>query len=122
MARRIGIIGGGQLGQMLGRAAHALDAECTFLDPAPTPPAASTGRVIGRPFDDRGALGELAAVSDVITYEFENVPVEPLQALAATALVRPSPAALFHAQDRVREKQLFEHLDIPLPQWHAVQS
>jgi 5-(carboxyamino)imidazole ribonucleotide synthase len=105
---------------MLGIAAHALDVECTFLDPGPSPPAASTGTVIHNAFDDPRALRQLAALSDVVTYEFENVPVAALRELAAAVPVHPSPEALHHAQDRVREKQLFELLDIPRPDWQAV--
>lgn len=119
---RVGILGAGQLGQMLGIAARALDAECTFLDPAPRPPAASVGTVIGKPFDDADALRQLAAGADVITYEFENVPVASLESLAAAVPVRPSPSALQHAQDRAREKELFERLTIPLPGWCIVDS
>ena len=75
---RIGIIGAGQLGQMLGFAARKLNVQCRFVDPSDYPPAAIYGDVIQRPFDDADALAELAAGCDVITYEFENVPVEAL--------------------------------------------
>ena len=72
---RIGIIGAGQLGQMLGFAARELGVECLFLDPSDAPPAAACGEVIRRPFDDPEALIQLAETCDVVTYEFENVPV-----------------------------------------------
>ena len=53
---RIGIIGAGQLGQMLGFAGRGMGIECRFLDPSDAPPAADAGEVIRRPFDDAAAL------------------------------------------------------------------
>ena len=76
---RIGIIGAGQLGQMLGFAARDLNVECRFVDPAEHPPAAACGKVIQSDFDDPVALVALAKTCDVISYEFENVPVAALQ-------------------------------------------
>ncbi len=119
---RIGIIGAGQLGQMLGFAARDLDAECWFLDPSVSPPAAACGEVIQRPFDDADALARMADSCDVITYEFENVPVEALRPLVGRVPVYPPPDALRLAQDRLDEKQLFDALDIPLPPYHAIDS
>jgi 5-(carboxyamino)imidazole ribonucleotide synthase len=119
---RIGIIGAGQLGQMLGFAARDLGMQCQFIDPAPNPPAAVCGPVTRAAFDDSDALTRLAASSDVITYEFENVPVAALQNIADQVPVYPPPIALGHAQDRLAEKQLFRLLDIPLPAYHRVDS
>jgi 5-(carboxyamino)imidazole ribonucleotide synthase len=119
---RIGVIGAGQLGQMLGFAARDLGDECRFLDPADAPPAAVCGDVIQRPFDDREALAELAAGCDVITYEFENVPVAALHAIAGRVPIYPPADALRHAQDRLDEKRLFDELGIPLPGYRAVDS
>ena len=119
---RIGIIGAGQLGQMLGFAARDLGVECRYLDPAPNPPAAQCGKVIQSSFDDAVALVALAETCDVVTYEFENVPVEALQHIAGLAPVYPPPIALQHSQDRLNEKKLFEELAIPLPDYHPVAS
>jgi 5-(carboxyamino)imidazole ribonucleotide synthase len=119
---RIGIIGAGQLGQMLGYAARDLDVECRFVDPSNTPPAADCGEVIQRPFDDAEALAELAATCDVVTYEFENVPVEALHKIEGKVPVYPPAAALRHAQDRLDEKRLFDQLDIPLPGYRTIDS
>ncbi len=119
---RIGIIGAGQLGQMLGHAAHDLGVECRFLDPSVSPPAAECGDVIQRPFDDADALAELAATCDVITYEFENVPVAALQQIAGKVPVFPPAAALRSAQDRLDEKRLFDELDIPLAGYRAIDN
>ena len=105
---RIGVIGAGQLGQMLGIAAHALGHECLFLDPAENPPARTVGPVVQARFDDRVALAILAEKCDVVTYEFENVPVDALEDVADLATVYPPLDALRQAQDRLAEKQLFD--------------
>ena len=119
---RIGIIGGGQLGQMLGFAGKELGLECEFLDPSPTAPAADAGPVTAAAFDDEAAIRALARRVDVLTYEFENVPVPALEAAAGDTPVYPPLGALARAQDRLHEKQLFESLDIPLPGWHAIDT
>jgi len=119
---RIGIIGAGQLGQMLGFAANKLGAECYFLDPGDNPPAAVCGEVIKAAFDDRDALAHLASQCDVISYEFENVAVTALQRLPETVPVYPPLEALRHSQDRLAEKQLLDRLDIPLAKFHALES
>ena len=117
---RIGIIGAGQLGQMLGFAARDLDVEVRFVDPAIAPPAAICGKVIQSEFDDPVALVALADTCDIVTYEFENVPVEALRHLDGIAPVYPPAAALRQSQDRLHEKNLFSQLDIPLPGYHAI--
>ena len=119
---RIGIIGAGQLGQMLGEAAHELGHECLFLDPSENPPASTVGEVIRAGFDDEAALAEIAERTDVITYEFENVPVDALRKIVDRIDVFPPLDALEQAQDRLKEKRLFEALDIPLPAFRPVDS
>ena len=119
---KVGIVGAGQLGLMLGEAAQAVDAECRFLDPADNPPAARVGPVIKQAYDDADALAELADWADVITYEFENVPVAAVEAIADRVPVYPPPAALRNAQDRLHEKRLFESLDIPTSPFRNIES
>ncbi len=119
---RIGIIGAGQLGLMLGTAGKPLGLRCRFLDPAAEPPAAAAGTVMRHAFDDDEALRALARESDVITYEFENVSVAALAALSDSVPVYPPPGALEQAQDRLLEKRLFERLGIPLPKYRTVDS
>jgi 5-(carboxyamino)imidazole ribonucleotide synthase len=120
--KKIGIIGAGQLGQMLGFAGQKLDLEFVFLDPSPDPPAAAVGPVIGLPFDSEEGLRQLAEHADVVTYEFENVPVGAIERIAADVVVYPPPAALRYAQDRLDEKQLFESLQIPVAPYRAIDS
>ena len=119
---RVGIIGAGQLGQMLGHAARQLGVEVCYVDPSVNPPAASCGEVLQSNFDDPVALTRLAESCDVVTYEFENVPVAALQHIADLAPVFPPALALRYSQDRIEEKQLFLELDIPVPNFHAVSS
>lgn len=119
---RIGIIGAGQLGQMLGFAARDLGVQCQFLDPSDNPPAAVCGEVIKRAFDDIDGLLELAKSCDVITYEFENVSVDALLHLNRNVPVYPPAAALQHSQDRLEEKKIFEALAIPLAGYHTIDT
>ncbi len=119
---RIGIIGAGQLGQMLGYAARDLGMQCVFVDPSPSPPAAACGEVIQAAFDDPAALSTLAETCDVVTYEFENVSVAALSEISDRVPVYPPPEALLHAQDRLKEKKLFTRLDIPVPGFQRVDS
>lgn len=118
---KIGVIGAGQLGLMLGEAAERLGLECLFLDPADSPPAARAGACRQAAYDDLDALTSLARDCDVLTYEFENVPVDAL-ARVEDAPVYPPLKALSAAQDRLSEKQLFGELSIPLPGYAAVES
>src|SRR6478609_4389464 len=106
---RVGIVGGGQLGRMLALAGYPLDIRCTTLDPARDSPASQVAPSVVGAYDDRQALARLADGADVVTYEFENVPVEAARALAPL----PPPLALELGQDRLVEKQLFQRLGIP---------
>jgi 5-(carboxyamino)imidazole ribonucleotide synthase len=109
----IGVLGGGQLGRMLGLAGLRLGRRFCFLDPAPDAPAAAVGKHIVAPFDDRAALDELASLCDVVTFEFENVPAASARRLDPDVPVYPPPQALEAAQRRPEEKRWFEKLGIP---------
>ncbi|MBI1797804.1 MAG: 5-(carboxyamino)imidazole ribonucleotide synthase [Candidatus Eisenbacteria bacterium] len=111
---RIGVLGGGQLGRMLGLAGRPLGFTFTFLDPADECPAAIAGDVIRAPFDDPAALDRLAETSDVITWEFENVPEPSAMRLAESRAVHPPSRALGVSQNRLLEKQSFARLGIPV--------
>ena len=76
---KIGIVGGGQLGLMLGQAAHRLQIECAFLDPNPNCPAAKVGKLITADYTDTEALDQLSNWADCVTCEFENVPGTAVQ-------------------------------------------
>ena len=108
----VGIVGGGQLGMMLAEAGARLGIECVTLDPAPDSPASRVAPAIVGAYDDETALAELATAADVVTYEFENVPVASARFLAERVQVFPPPESLEFAQDRVLEKTLFEEVGL----------
>ena len=106
----IGILGGGQLGRMTALAAANLGYHCHIYDPEPNGPASmvSAATTVGG-WDDTAALAAFAAAVDVVTLEFENVPVATLELLARSVPVRPGPLALQVAQHRVEEKRFARH-------------
>ena len=119
----IGIIGGGQLGRMLAMAAARLGYRTIVLEPQADCPAAQVAnRQIVAAYDDTTALEELATASDVVTYEFENVPVGAAETLAARVPVYPPAPALEVAQDRVTEKSFLNDIGIPTAQFRSVDS
>lgn len=106
----IGILGGGQLGRMIAMAAAQLGYRCHIFAPEADSIAAEVSAQFTRaPYTDEAALGRFAADCAVITYEFENVPVAPLAALAGVKL-HPGTRALETAQDRLNEKRFVEQL------------
>jgi len=119
---RIGIIGAGQLGQMLALAGYPFALRFLFLDASADAPGAQVGPIITGAFDDPASLERLAAETDVVTYEFENVPVSALQAVAKTRPCNPPVEALRVSQDRLLEKELFGRLGVPTPPFRAVDS
>jgi 5-(carboxyamino)imidazole ribonucleotide synthase len=104
----VGCIGGGQLGRMLAQAGEPLGVRLRFLDPAPSACAGEVGELLVGAYDDVDALDRLAEGADVVTYEFENVPVEAARRVRAV----PDARALELGQDRLVEKQLFRRLGI----------
>jgi 5-(carboxyamino)imidazole ribonucleotide synthase len=116
----IGILGGGQLGYMLALAGYPLGLHFRFLDPSPEAPVGRIATRITAPFSDRSALKKFAAGLELVTYEFENVPVEAARFLAEHVPVLPPPAALEAAQDRLNEKRLFQKLGIATTEFVAV--
>ena len=101
----IGILGGGQLGRMIAMAAASLGYATHVYAPEKRAVAADVaGRHTRAAYDDMAALTAFAESCDVVTYEFENVPTGPLNALACPTPIHPPPAALEIAQDRLAEK------------------
>jgi 5-(carboxyamino)imidazole ribonucleotide synthase len=109
----IGILGGGQLGYMLALAGYPLGLHFRFLDPSPEAPVGRIAHRVTAEFTDEQALEKFAHGLEVVTYEFENVPVQAARFLAERVPVYPAAAALEEAQDRRREKRLFQRLGIP---------
>lgn len=119
---KIGIIGAGQLGQMLALAGYPLALQFRFLDSSADSPGAQVAPIITGAFDDPASLRRLASEVDLVTYEFENVPVPALQAVARKRPCHPPADALRVSQDRLYEKELFGRLGIPTPPFRAVDT
>lgn len=119
----IGILGGGQLGRMLALSGYPFGFRFRFLDTTPEAPGGHLAELVVAPsFEDAEALDRFVEGVDVVTYEFENVPVEAARRLAARVPVFPPPAALEAAQDRLTEKRFFQSLDIPTPPFADINS
>jgi 5-(carboxyamino)imidazole ribonucleotide synthase len=117
----IGIIGGGQLGRMLAVAAARLGYKCHVLDPGADGPAAQVSAHFTRAaYDDLGALREFGESVDVATYEFENLPVGPLEVLGDK--LKPSARSLAIAQDRAKEKAFIEKCGGRVATWRAISA
>ncbi len=116
----IGILGGGQLGYMLALAGYPLGLRFRFLDPSPEAPVGRIAQRVTADFGDHNALEKFAAGLELVTYEFENVPVEATKFLAERVPVFPAPATLEIAQDRVKEKSLFRKLGIATTEFAPV--
>jgi 5-(carboxyamino)imidazole ribonucleotide synthase len=117
---RIGVIGAGQLGRMLALAGYPLGLSTTFLDRRADTPGAAVAPIVTGDFEDPERLAELAARSDVLTFDWENFPAASLQGLRKRIPIRPSPDCLQISQDRVHEKALFTRLKIPVAAHAAV--
>ena len=115
----IGIVGGGQLGRMMAIAAAQLGYRCHIFAPDEAPCAAEVAVAHTRAaYDDGEALVRFAAVVDVVTYEFENLPVDQLAALGPK--MRPGTRSLASAQDRAVEKDFVESVGGRVAQWRTV--
>lgn len=121
--RTIGILGGGQLGMMLAQAAMPLGYNCVFLEDNADCPASLYGKVFSSE-----QLDEFIAAADVFTLEFENTPTATVEQLANLSKsgskqgMFPPPLALDIAQDRLKEKGMFNELDIATVPFMAVNS
>ncbi len=109
----VGILGGGQLGRMLALATHRLGLVPHIYDPDPNAPAGAVTRhhtVAG--FDDTDSLRGFADGVDVVTYEFENIPLPALDTIEASAPIRPGRRALEVSSDRLLEKRFLAGLGL----------
>jgi 5-(carboxyamino)imidazole ribonucleotide synthase len=119
----IGIMGAGQLGRMLTMAAARLGFRVHIYSPRGDNPAFSmTDAHTPASYDDEDALRAFAAACDVVTYEWENIPVEACDLVAETCPVYPGADVLRVSQDRVAEKSFISGLGIPVPDFHPVGS
>jgi 5-(carboxyamino)imidazole ribonucleotide synthase len=119
----IGILGGGQLARMLVLAAAPLGMKCHIFAPEQECPAFQVAAAHScAAYDDHAALAAFARVVDVVTYEFENVPVSTVQFLEQLRPVRPGSKALAVAQDRIEEKWLAKSLGAMTANFGGVNS
>lgn len=119
----IGILGGGQLGRMTGQAARSLGYGFVVFEPQDRCPAGHVADLeINAKYSDESALQLLSDSSDVITYEFENVPTEATKYLEQRGALHPRPEILHICQNREREKNFLRDNDIPCAPFAIVDS
>lgn len=116
----IGILGGGQLGRMTAIAAAEMGYRCLILEPQEGCPASHVAEHIAGSYKDEAVLARFADACDVVTLEFENVPVAALHYLEDRVPVRPGSHALKIAQDRILEKQALNDAGIGTAPWAEV--
>ncbi|MCA1032931.1 5-(carboxyamino)imidazole ribonucleotide synthase [Bacillus timonensis] len=121
--KTIGIIGGGQLGRMMALSAKAMGYHIAVLDPTPNSPCGQVADVeIVAAFNDLEAIKELSRISDVITYEFENIDYEALTWLEKHSNLPQGSELLKVTQDRLTEKQAMTKLGIPVVEHMSVKN
>ena len=119
----IGILGGGQLGRMLALAAARLGMRTHIFCPDPQSPAFEvTPHKTVAAYDDETALAAFAGEVDIVTYEFENVPLKTAEFLARLKPLAPDARALAISQDRLAEKTFLGDTGIVVAPWRAVSS
>jgi len=119
----IGILGSGQLGRMSAMAAKSMGYGVVIYDEVKDGPASSCADLtIVAPFDDHDALDRFAMNTDVVTVEFENIPVEALQYLETRVPVRPSSSVVRICQDRVLEKEFLRNSGFPVAPFRVITS
>ena len=119
---RVGILGAGQLGQMLALAGIPLGMRFKFFSPTASASAEAVGTVVIGEYDDDAALRAFASSVDVVTYEFENVSANALEVMQGSCPVWPPRVALVTSQDRGLEKQQCDRLGIPVAPYRLVES
>lgn len=119
---KVGILGGGQLAQMMAQAGNELGMTFTFLCPDPQACAAPFGQHLCAPFDDQEAKRRLAEWAAVATYEFESIPAEHAASLERQIELHPSSKVLAVSRDRLREKRCFRSLGIPTAEFMPIDS
>jgi len=120
----VGVVGGGQLGRMLGEAAAPLGVDLVVLDPTPDAPAARVADQIEGDFDDEAALRELAERADVLTWEIELADPDALGRVADElgVQVHPRPRTLSLIEDKLVQKRGLAKAGVPVPQFRRVDA
>jgi len=119
----VGVLGGGQLGRMLALKGREMGYRFAVLDPAPDSPCGQVSdRQIVAAYSDEAAARELAAMADVITYEFENVNAQVAAVLERESHVPQGSALLCTTQHRLREKRAVEAAGAPVAPYRPIAS
>ena len=119
----IGILGGGQLGQMLSMAASRLGFKTHVFEPSANPPASNVSyRFTQAKYDDYDELKKFASNVDVVTYEFENIPTDALDIIERHCEIFPNREALKISQDRLLEKEFINKLGFKTASFYEVSS
>jgi 5-(carboxyamino)imidazole ribonucleotide synthase len=119
----IGILGGGQLGRMLALAARPLGYRIHVFTPEADSPAGQVADVeVVAPYHDLDRVRDFARGTDVVTFEFENVPSETSRAAAEVTRVRPDGQVLHITQQRLREKTFLRDHGFPVTAFRSVDS
>lgn len=116
----LGILGGGQLAQMMAKAARGLGVSCVAVDPDAGACAGSEAELWVGAYDDAALLRRLAARCDAVTFEFENVPARALEMLGELVPIYPSAEALRVSSDRILEKRFFESTGVAVGAFREV--
>ncbi|MEO5589460.1 MAG: 5-(carboxyamino)imidazole ribonucleotide synthase [Gemmatimonadaceae bacterium] len=119
---KVGVVGAGQLGQMLALAGRKLSLDFRFLSPDSAAPAGKHAELVVADYSNESALTHFADGLDVATYEFESIPSASLKFVASLVPVYPPVLALETTQDRAAEKACFEALSIPTSKFAIVDS
>ncbi len=121
--KTVGIIGGGQLGFYLGLTAHRMGIEPAFLDSNPVAPAKYiTNNFICASFDDFEAVKKLSEMSDVVTYEFENVDLEVIKKINQNGKVPQGHIPLEISNDRLIEKNKAKEIGVKTPKFREINT
>ncbi|WP_430788458.1 5-(carboxyamino)imidazole ribonucleotide synthase [Virgibacillus flavescens] len=121
--KTIGIIGGGQLGRMMAVAAKYMGYQVAVLDPTPNCPTAQVSdKQITAAYDNMDAIKELTEISDVITYEFENVDLAAATYIEEKGKLPQGALALEITQNREKEKQVMRDAELPVPEFFIVKN
>lgn len=118
---KIGVLGAGQLGRMLALAGYPLDMTFSFYDTSGAP-SAGLGKIYSDPANTQAELEAFLAEVDVVTYEFEHLPLSLTQAIESKKPLHPSSESIRVCQNRAEEKKLFGELGIPTPAYRIAES
>lgn len=120
---KVGVLGAGQLGRMLAIAGYPLELDCKFFDTTGSP-SVGLGDVFSEPdaCPRNKPLKEFLSSVDVVTYEFEHLPLHLVEYIATEAVLHPSAKALKVCQNRREEKALFDELGIPTAKYRVIKT